>query len=100
MQHGICQLSVIGCHREPSRASEMVTQLLFGEHYSLLEQTESWLKIKIACDSYECWISAAQHTRISPGTFERLEQSRPVFANEFIHPVSNKLQQFSYPVTI
>ena len=64
MYYGICLLSVVPCRKEASNASEMVTQLLFGEHYSVVDQTETWLKIVTAYDKYECWINIKQHTKI------------------------------------
>ncbi|HRH12375.1 MAG TPA: hydrolase Nlp/P60, partial [Bacteroidia bacterium] len=54
MQHGICLLSLVPCRKEASNTSEMVTQLLFGETYSILDSNDEWLKIQIAYDQYEC----------------------------------------------
>ena len=64
MYFGICLLSVVPCRKEAANTSEMVTQLLFGEHYSVIEQTEEWVKIITAYDKYECWINKKQHTKI------------------------------------
>ena len=57
---GICNLSVVPCRKEPSDKSEMVTQLLFGEHFEVLEEKKSWTLIRIAYDGYECWIDKKQ----------------------------------------
>jgi len=38
----------------------MVTQLLFGEHFELLDVKGNWQLIRIAYDSYECWIDKKQ----------------------------------------
>lgn len=57
---GICHLSVIPCRKEPSDRSEMVTQLLFGEHFEVLEEKKSWTLIKTSYDDYECWIDKKQ----------------------------------------
>ena len=75
MQYGICLLSVVSCRKEPSNTSEMITQLLFGEHYSVLETTESWIRIKVAFDNYDCWIKINFHfsfnyiSLVSPAQF-------------------------------
>lgn len=58
--YGICNLSIVPCRREPSDKSEMVTQLLFGEHFELLDSKGSWQLIRIAYDGYECWIDKKQ----------------------------------------
>ena len=58
--YGICNLSIVPCRKEPSDKSEMVTQLLFGEHFEVLEEKKSWTLIKIGYDGYECWIDKKQ----------------------------------------
>ena len=57
---GICNLSVVPCRKEPSDKSEMVTQLLFGDYFEVLEEKKSWTLIRVAYDSYECWIDKKQ----------------------------------------
>ena len=58
--YGICNLSIVPCRKEPSDKSEMVTQLLFGEHFELLDTKGNWQLIRIAYDGYECWIDKKQ----------------------------------------
>jgi cell wall-associated NlpC family hydrolase len=100
MQFGICTLSLVPARKEPSGTSEMVTQLLFGEHYSVLENGDGWLRIKIAFDNYECWISEKQHTRISEHCFNQLQKQHPPCLNEMVQVMHNKLSQTDFPVTI
>lgn len=57
---GICNLSLVPCRKEPSDKSEMVTQLLFGEHFELLDSKGNWQLIRIAYDGYECWVDKKQ----------------------------------------
>lgn len=76
----------------------MVTQLLFGDHYTVLEQGDGWMKITTAFDNYDCWISAKQHTKISPLTFERLNGQPAIYAAELIYPVYNKETNSSFPI--
>ena len=100
MQYGICLLSVVPCRKEPSNTSEMITQLLFGEHYSILETTESWLKIKVAFDNYECWINVKQHQKISETTFNQLQTHILFYSNELIQIITNKQTAINFPVSI
>lgn len=100
MQYGICLLSAVPARKEASNATEMVTQLLFGEHYEVLETKENWLKIKTTFDNYECWINAKQHTRINETTFNKLNKSEPVYAKVLIHNITNKLTGSSFPITL
>jgi gamma-D-glutamyl-L-lysine dipeptidyl-peptidase len=100
MQHGICTLSVIPARREPSGTSEMVTQLLFGETYTIVEQKNDWLKIRTAIDNYDCWISIKQHTKISESTFRKLRENPPVYCNELVQVISNNKTGNNFPITL
>jgi len=60
MEIGICMLSIIPVREHPTDKSQMVTQLLFGETYTILEREEKWLSIKIDHDAYEGWIDKKQ----------------------------------------
>ncbi len=57
MKKGICHLSQIPVRTEPKSSSEMCTQLLYGETYSILKVENDWYYIKIDFDDYEGWIS-------------------------------------------
>jgi gamma-D-glutamyl-L-lysine dipeptidyl-peptidase len=99
MQYGICLLSVVPCRREPSGKSEMVTQLLFGEHYSVLNQQEDWLRIRTAMDEYECWISIKQHNTLAERTFHQIQKHKPRFTADLVYIIHDKSSGRSFPVT-
>lgn len=81
---GICNQSIVPCRKEPAHRSEMVSQLLFGEHFTVLAEADEWLHIKTAFDKYDCWISNKQFMPIKPATFELLEKTRqPMCAEHF-----------------
>lgn len=73
-EKGICRLSVVPVRKEGSDKSEIVTELLFGEHYTVTEvsKDKKWLKILIHFDKYEGWLDAKQHTRISDEYFNQI----------------------------
>ena len=74
---GVCRLSIVPVRAEASEKSEMVTQLLFGDHYTIIGATHegSWLQIRIFFDDYVGWISANQHYAISEEYFEQISHS-------------------------
>ncbi len=57
MTIGICHVSEIPLRGEPRSSAEMVSQLLFGETYTIVEQQDDWYKIKMDYDGYEGWLS-------------------------------------------
>jgi cell wall-associated NlpC family hydrolase len=100
MQFGICLLSVVPCRKEPSGTSEMITQLLFGEHYFVLEIQNDWLKIKVAYDNYECWISSKQHSKINESTFKYLQKLSPNLVSSLVERIENKITPQSFYITL
>ncbi len=71
---GVCRLAIIPVRSYPSDTSEMVSQLLFGDHYTVLESMNAgrWLKIEIHFDEYLGWIDTKQHHPISDAYFKHL----------------------------
>jgi gamma-D-glutamyl-L-lysine dipeptidyl-peptidase len=77
IDYGVCRLSVVPVRKDSADVSEIVTQLLFGDDYQVLEITtdRKWLKIKITYDQYEGWIDSKQHTSISREYFEYVSRA-------------------------
>lgn len=76
-EKGICRLSVVAIRENPSDKSQMVSQLLFGDHYEILERSEDekWFKIKVHFDQYEGWIDAKQNHFITSEYFDQINNS-------------------------
>jgi gamma-D-glutamyl-L-lysine dipeptidyl-peptidase len=68
-KRGISILSILPLRKEPSQRSEMVSQILFGETYKILNVSGSWLQIQCAYDDYEGWIDSNQHHDLSEKEF-------------------------------
>jgi gamma-D-glutamyl-L-lysine dipeptidyl-peptidase len=100
MQFGICVLSLVPLRKEPSGSSEMVSQLLFGELYTVLEINGDWIKIKTQYDHYECWLSEKQHTAIQANTFKLIEKQDTTYTAEPIQVVHNKKDGSRFPLCI
>ncbi len=79
MTYGINLNPVLPLRREPAEQSEMLTQLLFGEHFMVLEDTEKWIKIRNSTDSYEGWADRKMTTALDGEQFERLENKTSAF---------------------
>jgi len=48
--------SVINLQKKPSHKSEIVTQMIYGESFSILKKNNKWLQIKIKEDNYKGYI--------------------------------------------
>ena len=48
--------SLINLHKKPSTKSELVTQMLYGESFSIFKKANRWLKVKIKEDGYKGYV--------------------------------------------
>jgi hypothetical protein len=100
MQHGICNLSVIPGRVEANDRSEMNTQLLFGEHFTVLRKLDNWLYIRCAYDQYECWIDSKQCQEISYETSLELDSREITTSMELFYVLEDAENGFYQPVVI
>lgn len=76
MEYGICNLALIPIRAEPNELSEMVSQLLFGETFEIVEWVEKWAKVVTTNDSYSGWISRLQFTMLGHLAYQQLKRER------------------------
>lgn len=76
MNYGICHLSIIPCRLEPADTSEMVSQLLFGEHFKVIDERAKWIKVRNAWDNYEGWIDRNQYKEISRAQYTEYDKQK------------------------
>ena len=48
--------TLINLYKKPSTKSEIVTQMIYGESFSILKRSLKWLKIKILEDNYKGFV--------------------------------------------
>lgn len=87
---GICNLAIVPIRFEASHRSEMVSQLLFGEHFQILEKSKGWVKIKLQFDGYEGWIDEKQYQPISESEFGLLSSKDIMLNADLIEYISGK----------
>jgi cell wall-associated NlpC family hydrolase len=65
MANYICENVFVPLRSGPSHKTEMLSQVLFGEKYSVIDKVGSWLKIETLFDNYMGWIDG-DHLQHSP----------------------------------
>lgn len=77
VEYGVCRLSLVAVRAEASDKAELVTQLLFGDHYEVKRTTpdHKWVHIQIAFDQYEGWIDMKQHHAITKEHFDYMNRA-------------------------
>lgn len=73
MQYGICKLGIVPVRILPNDESEMVTQLIYGDHFEIITIHKNWLQIRIAFDHYEGWIDQKQVHVIDASAFNEVD---------------------------
>ncbi|MGY5351868.1 C40 family peptidase [Wenyingzhuangia sp. IMCC45533] len=96
MDYGICNLSIIPLRLEPSDTSEMVSQVLLGEHFKVLEIRNKWSKIRLAFDNYEGWLDNKQFLLIPEKDYHTLNQSKLFVSNDLINFSENQNNMLSH----
>ncbi|MGB0886910.1 MAG: NlpC/P60 family protein [Vicingaceae bacterium] len=99
MKYGICHLSNVPCRLEPSDASEMVTQLLYGETVKIYEEKKrDWRRAKTAYDNYDCWIDIKQVTIISEEEFNAINSD--YVSSELVDVIEKEGSKIVTPITL
>jgi len=99
MQYGICHLSIVPLRLEPTDRSELVSQLLYGDFFKVLEQRKAWSKIRLNFDDYEGWIDNKQFVEISKDDFNALKSEPLKLSTDLVEFVHNEKEQiFTIPM--
>jgi gamma-D-glutamyl-L-lysine dipeptidyl-peptidase len=87
---GICNLANIPLRFEPNDRSEIVSQVLFGEHFYIIEQTQKWSQIKLEFDDYIGWIDNKQYKLITEEQFNQLSKDSIVLSSDLIEYITSE----------
>tara|TARA_B100001057_G_scaffold291437_1_gene291450 strand:+ start:3438 stop:4181 length:744 start_codon:yes stop_codon:yes gene_type:complete len=93
MKFGICNISITPLREEKSQKSEMISQLLYGETFEILELSDNWSYIKMNFDNYKGWIKNNQYVEIDQKEFKGKVESRYCLdLVEFVESFDKKLK--------
>ena len=84
MSFGISNLSIIPVRKEPSERSEMVTQILFGEHFEMREQMVGWTNVKLEYDGYEGWVDSKMITPLPARALGKIQKNPIAVTSDII----------------
>lgn len=82
-------LSQIPVRSEPAHRSEQISQLLFGETFTINDLKDEWLKITCSWDNYEGWIAAGQCSYIPEKDFSAVNEGSSGMALDIASNVSS-----------
>ena len=93
MNYGISNLSIVPTRNEAADQSEMVNQIIFGEHFKVLEIRKKWSKIRLAHDSYEGWICNKQWIEIEEDIYKQLDKEVATITTDILDIITKTHHQ-------
>jgi gamma-D-glutamyl-L-lysine dipeptidyl-peptidase len=100
MEYGFCNLNIVPVRSGPSDKTEMVSQLLFGEIFEILEKDGKWIQIKMTYDSYIGWIDGKQYLPIYADVYEKLNDFPPNIMLDIVQILINETENSVMPIVI
>ncbi|MDA7716744.1 C40 family peptidase [Flavobacteriaceae bacterium] len=79
--YGICHLSIIPLRKDSTSKSELVSQLIYGELFKVLESNEKWFLIECIDDNYKGWINHSQFKEISEHDLKKVLRIEAKYLN-------------------
>lgn len=98
MNQGICLISAAGLRAEPDHKSELVSQLIFGDMFEVLDNHNDWLQIRMLYDHYLGWVSANQVQLLSESDFADMQSSPHVVSADLIQLIEDRTSNTSFAI--
>lgn len=87
--YGVNPYSIVPVRKEPSERSEMVTQLLFGETFTVLETKGNWSNVVIHLDNYPGWIDSKMILEVESGFINDYNSSVHFVVDDIVARATN-----------
>lgn len=84
MQYGICHLSLVPVRIAADSHSEMITQLLYGEHFKIIEKRKYYSKIRKTFDATEGWINDLQFCFITENSYNEIHLAEKRYSTDLV----------------
>lgn len=85
--YGISILSIIPLKSESSDKSEIVSQVVFGEIFTVLLVKEKWVQIQLQEDGYSGWIDRKQMYEISKKDYIKISKAPKILSTDLISSI-------------
>lgn len=93
MTYGIANLSIVSLRIEPSDTTELISQVLYGDLFKVLEKRKKWSRIRLTYDRCEGWIENNQYLEVLEADYNELIKAPQKLAADLIEFVTDEAQQ-------
>ncbi len=80
MKYGYCNLSLIAVRSSADHCAEIITQLLFGESFDIIDTSDNWAFINTHYENYQGWIHSLQYKSLDSVQFVDYQNSHKVLS--------------------
>ncbi len=99
MEFGVCLLSAVPLRAFPGHQSEMVSQLLFGDIFSVMEKRKDWYQVKMQQDHYQGWVAANQIQALEESDFRAIAANLGnVISADLLQMLEDQSRGSSFPI--
>jgi len=96
--YGICNIAALPMRAEASEKAEMVSQLIFGDAYQVVDTKDKWLKISTFDCGYEGWIDRKMHNPLHEKDVDDYKSSKKYVVSEYMFFVQDFLSRVNFPI--
>jgi gamma-D-glutamyl-L-lysine dipeptidyl-peptidase len=100
MEFGISLQSILPVRSEPTHKAEMVSQVLFGELFRILQNEQQWIRVQLSYDNYEGWVEQKQITILDEAEFVRLLNAETPSSLDLVQLLSNDSRKTILPILL
>ncbi len=93
MQYGICNLSIVPLRNESTNSSELVSQILYGEIFKVIELRKKWSKVRLAFDKYEGWVDNKQYILITEEQYKTINKETQKLSADLVECIQDTTNQ-------
>lgn len=97
--YGFCNIATIPLRSRPSHQSEMISQLLFGEAYEIINQDINWMYVRTFYDNYKGYLDRNQVSIIREAEIEKYYIQQPALTAQDWTLLHDKRRNFSFYVS-
>lgn len=91
--YGICKLPFVPMRSKAEHRSEMISQLIFGEYFEILESAGNWHFIKLITDGYQGWIHAWYTDFVKEEEACNLSRESKFYCADIFGPVDGEIPE-------
>lgn len=100
MPYGICPLSLIAVRLTADDGSRMITQLLYGDYFRILESRKHWSKIRVSGEKTEGWIKNDQYIALGDPEAKRITKNETTIHSRDLVSFSKTEQGVLIPILL